>query len=99
MAEEPERRRRGGEIHHFGDERRPGRASEPQARDPEQVERDVQDQKGNYIARRGQTVNPLDFTAVTQALVFVDGDNDAEMPRWNELGRRLCSAFLAEAGR
>jgi len=43
------------------------------------IERDVQDQKGNYIARRGQTVNPLDFTAVSQALVFVDGDNDAEM--------------------
>jgi conjugal transfer pilus assembly protein TraW len=43
------------------------------------IERDVQDQKGNYIVRRGQTVNPLDFTAVTQALVFVDGDNDAEM--------------------
>lgn len=43
------------------------------------IERDVQDQKGNYIARRGQTVNPLDFAAVTQALVFVDGDNDAEM--------------------
>ncbi|MBB3694939.1 type-F conjugative transfer system protein TraW [Sphingomonas sp. BK580] len=43
------------------------------------IERDVQDQKGNYIARRGQTVNPLDFTAVTQALVFIDGDNDAEM--------------------
>ncbi|TCP32474.1 type-F conjugative transfer system protein TraW [Sphingomonas sp. BK235] len=43
------------------------------------IERDVQDQKGNYIARRGQTVNPLDFAAVSQALVFVDGDNDAEM--------------------
>lgn len=43
------------------------------------IERDVQDQKGNYIARRGQTVNPLDFTAVSQALVFVDGDNNAEM--------------------
>ena len=43
------------------------------------IERDVQDQKGNYIARRGQTVNPLDFTAVTQALVFVDGDNATEM--------------------
>ncbi|MBB3350020.1 type-F conjugative transfer system protein TraW [Sphingomonas sp. BK069] len=43
------------------------------------IERDVQDPKGNYIARRGQTVNPLDFTAVSQALVFVDGDNDAEM--------------------
>lgn len=43
------------------------------------IERDIQDQKGNYIARRGQTVNPLDFTAVHQALIFVDGDNKAEM--------------------
>ena len=43
------------------------------------IERDVQDQKGNYIARAGQSVNPLDFTAVRQALVFVNGDSKAEM--------------------
>lgn len=43
------------------------------------IERDVKDQKGNYIARAGQTVNPLDFVAVTQALVFVDGDDEAQM--------------------
>lgn len=43
------------------------------------IERDVQDQKGNFIARRGQTVNPLDFVAVHQALVFVDGDDAAQM--------------------
>ena len=43
------------------------------------IERDVQDQKGNYIARAGQTVNPLDFVAVHQALVFVDGDDAAQM--------------------
>jgi conjugal transfer pilus assembly protein TraW len=43
------------------------------------IERDVQDQKGNYIARAGQTVNPLNFVAVHQALVFVDGDDAAQM--------------------
>ncbi|WP_031439159.1 conjugal transfer protein TraW, partial [Sphingomonas sp. FUKUSWIS1] len=43
------------------------------------IERDVQDQKGNYIARAGQSVNPLDFVAVHQALVFVDGDDAAQM--------------------
>lgn len=43
------------------------------------IERDVQDPKGNYIARAGQTVNPLDFIAVHQALVFVDGDDPAQM--------------------
>ncbi|TCP97550.1 conjugal transfer pilus assembly protein TraW [Sphingomonas sp. PP-F2F-A104-K0414] len=43
------------------------------------IERDVQDQKGNYIARAGQTVNPLDFVAVHQALVFVDGDDAVQM--------------------
>jgi GMP synthase-like glutamine amidotransferase len=26
------------------------------------------------------------------------GDNSAELARWNELGRRLCRAFLGEAG-
>lgn len=43
------------------------------------IERDVRDQKGNVIARAGQTVNPLDFTAISQALVFVDGDDEAQM--------------------
>ena len=43
------------------------------------IERDVRDQKGHLIARAGQTVNPLDFTAVSQALVFVDGDDKAQM--------------------
>jgi conjugal transfer pilus assembly protein TraW len=57
-------------------------ASEPRswAYDPTIViEHDVQDQKGNYIARAGQSVNPLDFTVVRQALVFVDGDDASQM--------------------
>ena len=43
------------------------------------IEKDVTDQKGNYVARVGQTVNPLDFVAMHQALVFVDGDDKAQM--------------------
>lgn len=43
------------------------------------IEKDVKDQKGNFVARAGQTVNPLDFVAMHQALVFVDGDDKAQM--------------------
>ena len=43
------------------------------------MHKDIVDQKGNLIARRGQRVNPLDFVGVRQALVFVDGDNAAEL--------------------
>ena len=43
------------------------------------IEQDVRDQKGNLIAQRGQTVNPLDFVSMHQALVFVDGDDKAQM--------------------
>lgn len=38
------------------------------------IDHDVSDLKGNLIARAGQRVNPLDFIAVRQALVFIDGD-------------------------
>jgi conjugal transfer pilus assembly protein TraW len=43
------------------------------------IEKDVKDQKGNFVARAGQTVNPLHFVAMHQALVFVDGDDKAQM--------------------
>jgi conjugal transfer pilus assembly protein TraW len=43
------------------------------------VERDIRDQKGNLIAAAGQRVNPLDFVAIRQDLVFIDGDNAAEL--------------------
>lgn len=45
------------------------------------VARDVRDQKGNLIAAAGQRVNPLDFVAIRQDLVFVDGD-DAKQLAW-----------------
>lgn len=45
------------------------------------IDKDVVDQKGNVIARRGQRINPLDFVGVRQALVFVDGD-DSEQVDW-----------------
>lgn len=43
------------------------------------IDKDVRDQKGNLIGRAGQSVNPLDFVSMRQALVFVDGDSAAEM--------------------
>ena len=43
------------------------------------IQQDVRDQKGNLIARAGQTVNPLDFVSMHQALLFVDGDDKAQM--------------------
>ena len=45
------------------------------------MDKDIVDQKGNVIARRGQRVNPLDFAGVRQALVFVDGD-DRDQADW-----------------
>lgn len=46
-----------------------------------QLEHDIRDQKGNLIGRAGQRINPLDFVAIRQALVFVDGD-DADQIAW-----------------
>ena len=43
------------------------------------TEDDIVDAKGNIIAARGTRVNPLDMVQLRQALVFVDGDNAAEL--------------------
>ena len=43
------------------------------------IDHDVRDHKGNLIAAAGTRVNPLDFVTVRQDLVFVDGDNAAEV--------------------
>ncbi len=39
------------------------------------TEDDIVDAKGNLIAARGTRVNPLDMVQLSQALVFIDGDN------------------------
>lgn len=43
------------------------------------TEDDIVDAKGNLIAARGTRVNPLDMVQLRQALVFIDGDNAAEL--------------------
>lgn len=43
------------------------------------IERDIRDHQGNLIALAGQRINPLDTVALTQKLVFVNGDSDAEL--------------------
>lgn len=45
------------------------------------IDHDVRDHKGNLIASAGQRINPLDFVAVRQDLVFIDGD-DATQLTW-----------------
>ena len=43
------------------------------------VENDIRDDKGNLIAVRGQRVNPLAASPLSKKLVFIDGDNPAEV--------------------
>lgn len=43
------------------------------------VEHDIRDAKGNLIAARGRRVNPLDFVQMKTALVFIDGDDGAQV--------------------
>lgn len=45
------------------------------------IDHDVSDTKGNLIARKGQRVNPLDTVTISQALVFIDGD-DPDQVSW-----------------
>ncbi|WP_062769777.1 type-F conjugative transfer system protein TraW [Sphingopyxis terrae] len=45
------------------------------------IERDIHDQKGNLVAAAGQRINPLDFVAIRQDLVFIDGD-DSNQVAW-----------------
>lgn len=42
---------------------------------------DIVDQKGRIIAQAGRRVNPLDYVALRQALVFIDGDVE-EQVQW-----------------
>lgn len=44
-----------------------------------QIDHDVRDQKGNLIAAAGQRINPLDFVAIRQDLVFIDGDDEKQI--------------------
>ena len=57
------------------------------------LERDIRDQKGNLIAAAGQSINPLDFVRIRQTLVFVDGDDAAQIAwateRYTDLGAKI----------
>lgn len=57
------------------------------------TEDDIVDAKGNKIAPRGTRVNPLDMVQLRQALVFVDGDNAAELQwalrNWSDTAAKI----------
>ncbi|WP_150294385.1 type-F conjugative transfer system protein TraW [Sphingobium estronivorans] len=43
------------------------------------LEQDIRDSQGRLIAAAGQRINPLDFVRLSQDLVFIDGDDPAQM--------------------
>lgn len=43
------------------------------------IESDIRDHKGNLIAAAGQRINPLDKISMTQKLLFIDGDDPAQV--------------------
>ena len=43
------------------------------------IDHDIRAHKGNLIAPAGRRVNPLDYVAVTTPLVFIDGDDEAQV--------------------
>jgi conjugal transfer pilus assembly protein TraW len=57
------------------------------------LEREIRDHKGQLIAAAGQRINPLDFVSMRQSLVFVDGDDDAQVDwatkRYTELNAKI----------
>lgn len=57
------------------------------------TEDDIRDTKGNLIAARGTRVNPLDLVQLNQELVFVDGNNAAEvdwaLKTWSDLKAKI----------
>ena len=57
------------------------------------LEREIRDHKGQLIAAAGQRINPLDFVSMRQSLVFVDGDDAAQVDwatqRFTELNAKI----------
>jgi conjugal transfer pilus assembly protein TraW len=43
------------------------------------IDHDIKDHKGNLIAAAGKRVNPLDYVKVPTPLVFIDGDDTAQV--------------------
>jgi conjugal transfer pilus assembly protein TraW len=58
------------------------RASKPRSwlYDPSIViDHDIRDQKGQLVAAKGKRVNALDYVVIKTPLVFIDGDDDAQV--------------------
>jgi len=43
------------------------------------IDHEIRDHKGNLIAEKGRHVNPLDFVVVKTPLVFINGDDPAQV--------------------
>ncbi len=62
------------------------------------IDHEVRDPKGNLIVAAGQTVNPLAFVAMRQALVFVDGDDPVQMAWATATHRDLDAKIILVSG-
>jgi conjugal transfer pilus assembly protein TraW len=43
------------------------------------LEQDIRDHTGKLIHAKGTTANPLEFTSLSQALLFIDGDDETQI--------------------
>lgn len=43
------------------------------------IDEDIKDHKGNYIARKGTHVNPLDYHSFGKPLLLIQGEDDAQV--------------------
>ncbi len=53
-----------------------------------QANRDIKDAEGKLIVAAGQTMNPLDYTSMSEWLVFFDGSDERQVRAAEELGRK-----------
>ncbi len=45
------------------------------------LNKDIRDTRGNVVAHKGSRVNPLDYRAFHETLIFMNGDNPSQI-RW-----------------
>jgi conjugal transfer pilus assembly protein TraW len=62
------------------------------------IESDIRDHKGNLIAAAGQRINPLDTIAMSQKLLFINGDDPAQVSWAMAQGDDLKTKVIMVAG-
>lgn len=53
-----------------------------------QANKDIKDAEGKLIVAAGQTMNPLDYTSMSEWLVFFDGSDERQVKAAEDLGKK-----------